>query len=81
MVMENITDIVALETLFSKISLLTTIFQAIGGLILVYIIFHVINMVINEKRKKQIEEMSKDVKEIRKLLEIRGRYKKNKKKK
>ena len=69
MVLENITGIEILpQELIDKISLLTTLFQAIGGLIILYIIFNLIDMYINRKKGKQILEMSENLKEIKELL-------------
>ena len=62
------------QDLLSKISILTTTLQALGGIILLYIIFGVINLLLKRKRNKKLESISKDLKEIKKIL-------KNKKKK
>ena len=68
MVIENLTNGILLEDLIGQVSSLTTLFQAIGGLIILYIIFNIINMIINRKKKKQLEEISENLKEIKKIL-------------
>ena len=68
MVMENLTNGVLLEVLPEKISSLIVLFQAIGGLIICYIVFSVINMLINRKKHKEIKKINKNLEEIKKLL-------------
>ena len=68
MVMENLTNGVLLETLPEKISSLIILFQAIGGLIICYIIFSVVNMLINKKKYKEVKKINKNLEEIKKLL-------------
>ena len=68
MVMENLTNGVLLEALPEKISSLIILFQAIGGLIICYIIFSVVNMLINKKKYKEVKKINKNLEEIKKLL-------------
>jgi len=58
----NLTNIETLEILIKRVSTLTAIFQAIGGLILAYIIFNIINTIIAKKKRDEL-------KKIRQLLE------------
>lgn len=67
MVIENLSD-VTIENLINQISNLTTFLQAIGGLILLYIIFGVVNAIINRKKGKQLEQINKNLGDIKKLL-------------
>ena len=67
MVIEDLSD-VTIENLINQISNLTTFLQAIGGLILLYIIFGVVNAVINRKKGKQLEQINKNLGDIKKLL-------------
>ena len=67
MVIQNLSDI-AVENLVNSVSNLTTFLQAIGGLILLYIIFNIINAVINRKKGKQLEKINENLEEIKKLL-------------
>ena len=50
MALEITGDIIA-EELLNKITSLTSLFQAIGGLIIAYIVFSIINLVTNRKRR------------------------------
>ena len=50
------------EVLVKDLSFLATLFQAVGGLIIVYIIFNIINLRFVKKRQRELEK-------IRKLLE------------
>jgi len=70
MVIENLSD-VTIENLINQISNLTTFLQAIGGLILLYIIFGVVNAIINRKKGKQLEQINKNLGDIKKLLDKR----------
>lgn len=67
MALEDIT-LKALEDLTGQIASLTTIFQAIGGLIIFYIVFNIINVILNRKKNKEIKEINKNLKEIKNLL-------------
>ena len=67
MVIENITN-VDFENLISQVSSLTTFIQAIGGLIILYIVFNIINTIINRKKKNELKEINKNLKEIKKVL-------------
>ena len=67
MVIENLSD-VTIENLINQISNLTTFMQGIGGFILLYIIFGVVNAVINRKKGKQLEQINKNLGDIKKLL-------------
>ena len=64
----NFTDIEIINNLINQISSLTTFIQAIGGLILLYLIFNIINAVINRNKKKEIEKINKNLQDIKKLL-------------
>jgi len=67
MAVENLTGVLPDEVI-SQISFLIKIFQAIGGLIIAYIIFNVIQVIINRKKQNHMKDMSMDIKEIKKLL-------------
>lgn len=56
------------ENLISQISWLVTILQAVGGFIILYIIFNIVNTLINKKRLKQIDEITNYLKRIEKIL-------------
>lgn len=68
MAIENLTGVLPNEVV-NQISLLIRIFQAIGGLIIAYIIFNVIQVIINRKKKNHMKRIAVDIKEIKKLLQ------------
>ena len=68
MAIENFTDITLIKGLVSQVSFLTSFLQALGGVILIYIVFNVINAVINRKKKKQLEQINNTLKEIKAIL-------------
>lgn len=53
----------------NRFSSLITLFQAIGGLIVAYIIFNVISLWQNRKRRKDSEKMVKILEQINKKLD------------
>ena len=69
MALENLTNGILIEEVLNQISSLTTFIQAIGGLILLYIIFNIINMIINRKKNKEIKMINKNLEDIKKLLQ------------
>jgi len=56
------------EALFDKLGTLTTIFQAIGGLIIAYIIFSAINVWHGWKKEKELTRMRQLLEQINKKL-------------
>ncbi len=58
----------AINELINQISSLATFLQAIGGLIIIYLVFNIINTIMNRNKKKQLERLAKDVGEIKKIL-------------
>lgn len=67
MVAENLTSILPNE-ISNQISFLITLFQAIGGLIIFYIVFNVVNIILNRKKKKELQKIKRDLEEIKKIL-------------
>ncbi len=47
---------------------LLTLFKALGWAIIFYVIFNIINMFLNKKKNKQVEQINKNLEEIKKLL-------------
>lgn len=70
--MINETLIYEPQELINRIKLLTTILQALGGILIFYIIFNIINTIINRKKKKEMELINKNLRDIKMLLS-RGR--------
>ena len=62
---------VTIESLFDRIGTLTTIFQAIGGLIVAYIVFSAINVWHGWKKERELEKMRKLLEQINKKLDKR----------
>jgi len=54
--------------LMGRISSLITFFQAVGGMIIAYIVFQVVRISLSKKRKKELEEIKKIVKRIEKKV-------------
>lgn len=69
MEISNLTDITLLENVINQFSSLITLFQAIGGLILFYIIINVVSMILNRKKSKQIAEINENLKKIKRILQ------------
>ena len=47
---------------------LITILKALGWMVLFYIAFNIINALINKGKKKQLEQINDNLKEIKKIL-------------
>jgi hypothetical protein len=62
---------VTLEALFDQLGTLTAIFQAIGGLIVAYIIFSIINVWHSWKKEKELTRMRQLLEQINKKLSKR----------
>jgi len=78
MVIGNFSD-VTIKNLINQMSTLTTFIQAIGGLILLYIIFNIINSIINKGKRKELKKIRENLEDIKKLLskkEIKNKKKK-----
>ncbi|MBU4069355.1 MAG: hypothetical protein KJ646_00055 [Nanoarchaeota archaeon] len=69
MEISNLTDVTLLENVINQFSSLITLFQAIGGLILFYIIINIIGMILNRKKSKQLAEINKNLKKIKRILQ------------
>jgi len=70
---QNLSDSTLIENLINQISSLTLFIQAIGGLIILYVIFNVISLILNRKNNKRIEEINKNLIEIKKELSYKNR--------
>ena len=77
MALENVTETVWSfpPELIGQVSLLITVLQALGGVIIIYLVFSIINMLLNKKKNKKIEEISLAVNNINQTLkDIRGAF-------
>lgn len=54
-----------------RVSTLITIFQAIGGLIIVYLIFNIVNMFLNRKKARETTKMRELLEQINRKLDKR----------
>ena len=73
MVLDNLTagiiSSIDVERLLIGVSSLNTTFQAIGGLIIAYIVFNIISIWQGRKRRKDSERMVKLLEQINKKLD------------
>jgi signal transduction histidine kinase len=60
---------VTIDMLFNQLGTLTTIFQAIGGLIVAYIVFAIMNMISQRRKERELEKMRKLLEQISKKLD------------
>jgi len=56
------------QELIENFGVLITILKALGWMVIFYIIFNIINSLINKKKQKQLEQLGGDVKEIKEIL-------------
>ncbi|MBU2562508.1 MAG: hypothetical protein KKF68_02500 [Nanoarchaeota archaeon] len=56
------------QELIDQMSFLVKFFQALGGLIILYVIFNITNMILNRKKKRQLQKINENLDEIKKLL-------------
>jgi len=68
MAIEGLVGGVEIESLVNQVSFLVRIFQAIGGLIIAYIIFSVINTIIERKKRNELRRMRELLEQINKKL-------------
>ena len=77
MALENITNTVwnFPPELIGQVSLLINVLQALGGVIIIYIIFNIIHAIINRKRNKKLDSlllgvnnMNRNLEEIKRIL-------------
>ncbi len=77
MVVENATLIP--EYLINEIANLTTLFKAVGGLVIAYIVFSIVNTIWNRKKRNELREMRKLLVSIEKSVsELNKKIKKKK---
>ncbi len=56
------------QELVGKLSNLAIILQALGGAIILYIIFNIINLFTNKKKNKELQLINKNLEDIKQLL-------------
>ncbi len=57
-----------IEGLAGEVTLLTRFIQALGGVIVIYLIFSIANFYLNRKKNKEIKSINRKLSEIKKLL-------------
>ena len=68
MVIQNFTDVEIVQNLVENVSSLTIFIQAIGGLILIYIIFNIVSMILNQRKTREIKKINANLEDIKRLL-------------
>ena len=68
MAVQNFTDVEVVQNLVENVSSLTTFIQAIGGLILIYIIFNIVSMILNRRKTREIKKINANLEDIKRLL-------------
>lgn len=63
----NLTYLVT-EEVINKISNFTHYLEAIGILVLGYLVFNIINMIINRKKRNELKKINENLEDIKKLL-------------
>ena len=69
MAVENLTSFIVPDDIVSQLVTLTKFFQAIGGLIVAYIVFGVLNAIWNRRRSRDISKMAKLLEQINRKLD------------
>jgi hypothetical protein len=64
----NVSDIVLSNALLSRVSHLITLFQAVGGFIIAYIVFNIVNIFWNKKKADETKKMRELLEQINKKL-------------
>ena len=72
-VLANASQVLFSPEMIGRMSNLITLFQAIGGLIVAYIIFNIINIFWNKKKAREFEKMTKLLEQINKKLDKRSK--------
>ncbi len=70
MAIENVSDIALTlpAEIAGQISFLTATLQALGGVILIYLIFSIVNVILGRKRSQKIDEILREIKKLNKNL-------------
>ncbi len=66
--LNNLTLMEVPEQLIGRFSNLITLFQAVGGFIIAYIIFNILNIFWNRKKAKEFEKMTSLLEQINRKL-------------
>ena len=61
---ENASIVNEFAKMIPRLNFISKAIQAVGGVIIIYLIFYIINIVINIKKNRLLEKISQDVREI-----------------
>ena len=68
------------ESIFKNLNFLLKILQAIGGFIILYLIFQIINVIFRRRENRILKKISKNLEEIKDILKSKNvKIKENKK--
>jgi len=56
------------QEFFSSMGSLIILLKALGGFIILYLIFSIINLIINRNKRKEISQINKNLEDIKRLL-------------
>lgn len=68
-----------IDGLTKQISLMTRFIQALGGVILLYLVFNLVNFFLNRKKNKMLNNIENELKEIKSILKKKGTKSKKRK--
>ena len=66
------------QELANRIGNLVTLLQAVGGVIIIYLVFNIINSFFNRKKSKELREINSNLRDIKALLARQDKRKKKK---
>jgi len=66
----------ASEGVLTPLASVNWVIQAVGGLVVVYLGFATVNLILNWRKRKDIQVIKKDIREIKEMLDL-GRNKKD----
>ena len=56
------------EEIINKFGSLVLVIQALGWAIIIYIVFNIVNAIINRKRKNELKKVNENLEEIQRIL-------------
>jgi len=59
--------------LLKNVDTLVTLFQIFGGVIIIYLVFGIINFVLNRKKNLELKKINENLGEIKKLLKKKNK--------
>jgi len=68
----NITSEISQE-LIERVGGLVTLLEALGGILILYLIFNIINVVLSRKKRNELKKINSNLIEIKKILSKKKR--------